>query len=163
MRHVILGPLAAIAASGLLGFGCNSGPPAANSFTEVYSRAIVPYCTSVYCHPNGVRTAGSGASALDMSSQTIAYWSLYDHLAEGPGCGAIEGRKRVVPYDPDNSVLYQKVHEANPCGAQMPADPVQLWPSGIAASSSSVFSGTALSPENQKLIYEWIKEGAQNN
>jgi hypothetical protein len=40
----------------------------------------------------------------------------------------------------------------------MPANPYVLTLKG-----SAVFSGTALTAAQQQLIYNWIKEGAQNN
>jgi hypothetical protein len=148
-----------MAAPAILGAGCSSPAPGPNSFTNVYATVLAPSCTSDYCHSHGVSLKYSN---LDLSSQTIAYWSLYDHLLEGPACSGDLG-KRVVPYDPEDSALYQKVSEANPpCGVQMPADPNQLWPSGPTP-QAVVFSGTALPADQQQLIYNWIKEGAQNN
>jgi predicted CxxxxCH...CXXCH cytochrome family protein len=161
MRHTVLGVVFGMTASAVLGFGCSSASPrAANSFTAVYADVLEPNCSNVYCHSNGVWLTKSG---LDMSSQTIAYWSLVDHLLDGPSCGALVGARRVVPFDPDASYLYRKVHMTLPdCGVQMPADPKQLWPSGD-ATSTAAFTGTALSSEDQQLIYDWIKEGALNN
>jgi hypothetical protein len=155
MRRIVSGLLGVIAAGAFFGFGCNTADP----FTDVYAKAIKPTCTNPYCHYLGMRVGGPAASGLDMSSQTIAYWSLYDHLADGPSCASGLGSKRVVPFDPDNSILYQKVHSTNPCGARMPADVNLIWPTG--AATNSVFSGTPLSTENQQLIYDWIKEGAK--
>jgi len=160
MRHTVLGAVFGMIASAVLGFGCSSSPPAANSFTEVYAKVIAPNCTNVYCHSNGVWLTKGG---LDMSSQTIAYWSLVDHLLDGPACGGLVGARRVVRFNPDASYLYRKVALTTPgCGVQMPADPAQLWPSGN-ETSAAAFTGTALSSEHQQLIYDWIKEGAQNN
>jgi hypothetical protein len=161
----VLGAVCGITAFGVLGFGCSSPAPSPNSFTNVYSQVLATSCTSDYCHNHGVILKWSN---LDLSSQTLAYWSLYDHLAEGPVCSTSLG-KRVVPYQPEESLLYQKVAPSYwapgmipPCGAQMPADPNQMWPSG-AAIQQVVFSGTPLTDQQQQLIYNWIKEGAQNN
>jgi hypothetical protein len=149
-----------VAASAVFGFGCSSPAPTPNSFTNVYSKVIAPNCTNVYCHGNGVPVTVGG---LDMSNQVIAYWSLVNHVLEGPSCGNTIAQRRVIPSQPENSLLYLKVSMANPpCGVQMPADPVALWPSGAGA-PSAVFSGTALSSGDQQLIYNWIKEGAQND
>jgi predicted CxxxxCH...CXXCH cytochrome family protein len=161
MRHAVLGAVCAITASSVLGFGCSSPPPGPNSFTQVYSTVIAKNCTNVYCHDNGVSVKTSGG--LDMSSQVIAYWSLVDHILEGPSCGDVILQKRVIPFQPENSVMYLKVSEANPpCGVQMPADPYLLWPTWVSA-PEAVFSGTPLSAQDQQLIYNWIEEGAQNN
>jgi hypothetical protein len=160
MRHAVLGAVCAITASAVFGFGCSSSPPAASSFTHVYTTVIAPNCTNVYCHNNGVSLKFGG---LDLSSQVIAYWSLVDHILEGPSCANIILQRRVVPFHPETSIMYQKVSQTNPpCGVQMPADPAQLWPSGKTP-QAVVFSGTALTSDQQQLIYDWIKEGAQNN
>jgi predicted CxxxxCH...CXXCH cytochrome family protein len=161
MRHAVFS-VWGVAASAVFGLGCSSPAPAPNSFTNVYSNVIAKNCTNVYCHDNGVPVTLGG---LDMSNQVIAYWSLVNHVLEGPSCGTgtTISQRRVVPYQPENSLLYLKVSMANPpCGVQMPADPVALWPSGAGA-PSMVFSGKALSSDDQKLIYNWIKEGAQND
>src|SRR5258708_21108737 len=93
MRHTVLGAVFGMIASAVLGFGCSSSPPAANSFTEVYAKVLAPNCTNVYCHSNGVWLTKGG---LDMSSQTIAYWSLVDPLLDGPACGGLVGARRGV-------------------------------------------------------------------
>jgi hypothetical protein len=93
-----------------------------------------------------------------MSSQTIAYWSLLDVLCEG-ACGGT-GFRRVAPGDPANSMLYIKVSATTQmCGVQMPADDSLAYKT----TGEPSFSGSALSPTLQQLIYSWIKEGAQNN
>lgn len=156
MRHVFRGAFFALSVSfAALGLGCgSSGPPAANSFTEVYAKVIQPSCTSDFCHYNGV---GDRYSALDMSSQVIAYWSLVDQPCAGPSCSDMGAR--VLPGQPNASILYLKVSQTMPpCGTQMPADTATLVSTG-----NSVFSGTPLTQDQQKLIYNWIAEGAPNN
>jgi hypothetical protein len=139
----------------LLSFGCSSTPPAANSFTEVYSQIIEPSCTSDFCHYENV---GIRYSALDMSTKVSAYWSLVDQLCAGAACSG-NGNRRVVPGDPADSIMYLKITEASPpCGAQMPANRTTLMESG-----NTVFSGQPLTQDQQQLIYNWILEGAQNN
>jgi hypothetical protein len=139
----------------VLGIGCDSTPPGGpNSFTEVYTQIIQPKCSNDYCHYQYVSTR---YSALDMSSQVSAYWGLVDQLCEGAACAG-NGYRRVIPGNPDTSMLYEKVSQkAPPCGVQMPAD--------IAALQQGIpqFSGTALGKDQQSLIYNWIREGAQNN
>jgi hypothetical protein len=126
----------------------------------VYAKVLAPNCTNAYCHFNLVPTKWSG---LDLSNQTRAYWSLVNHLPESPACNSPMYGLRVIPYNPAGSILYQVVSQANPpCGVQMPADPSQLFPLG-AANADPVFSGKALSSGDQQLIYDWIKEGAQND
>jgi hypothetical protein len=155
MRHTVLSVTFALSvAVGVLTFGCSSPPPAANSFTDVYTRVIRPSCRSDYCHYAGV---GIRYSALDLSTQVTAYWSLVDQPCMGPSCSQMG--TRVIPGDPEESILYQKVSESMPsCGAQMPADPVVLEMTG-----TSTFSGTPLPQDQQQLIYNWILQGAPNN
>ncbi len=139
----------------LFGFGCDSTPPGGpNSFTEVYTQVIRPTCSNDYCHYQNV---GIRYSALDMSTQVSAYWSLAGQLCAGAACSGM-GYRRVIPGDPKNSVLYQKVSQTNPpCGVQMPASIAALL-AGIPQ-----FSGAALTADQQMLIYNWILEGAQDN
>ena len=155
MRHVGRGATLTLTISmAVLGAGCSSTPAGPYSFTEVYAKVIQPSCTSDYCHYSGV---GYRYSALDMSSQVTAYWSLVDQLAAGASCSDMG--TRVVPGQPESSLLYLKVSEPMPpCGSQMPANPTTLTVTG-----TSVFSGTAISADQQKIIYNWILEGAQNN
>jgi hypothetical protein len=154
MRHAVIRAFFGLSACALLGLGCSSPPPSANSFTEVYTTVIKPSCNSDFCHYNYV---GIRYSALDMSSQVIAYWNLVDQPALGPSCS--EMGTRVVPGRPNSSLMYLKVSQTMPpCGSQMPADRDALLSKG-----TSVFSGTALSASQQQLIYNWILEGAQNN
>jgi hypothetical protein len=154
MRHAVLGAVCGLSASAVLSFGCSSPPPAANSFTQVYTTVIAPTCSSDFCHSNGVSIRASG---LDMSSQVVAYWSLVDQPLTGPSC-ALMGT-RVVPFQPEASIMYLKVSETMPpCGSQMPADPTALLTKG-----SAVFSGTPLTSAQQQLIYDWIADGAQDN
>jgi hypothetical protein len=147
--------LASSAGLVLLGPGCSSsGPPAPNSFTEVYTKVIQPSCTSDYCHYNGV---GLRYSGLDMSSQVIAYWSLVNQPAMGASCSQMG--TRVIPGYPEDSLLYTKVSQTMPsCGSRMPADVNALVNNG-----GAIFSGTALGTDLQNLIYQWISDGAQDN
>jgi hypothetical protein len=155
MRQAVLGAAFTLCVSmAVLGVGCSSPPPPANSFTEVYTKIIKPTCSSDFCHFTGV---GIRYSALDMSSQVTAYWSLVDQPCAGASCSQMG--TRVVPGRPENSLMYGKVSETMPsCGSQMPANPATL-----VATGSAVFSGTALTSAQQQLIYNWILEGAQNN
>jgi hypothetical protein len=140
----------------MVALSCSSAnPAAANSFTEVYTQVIQPNCTNAFCHYQYV---GTRYGALDMSSQVDAYWSLVDQLCVGAACSG-NGNRRVIPGDPEDSIMYLKVSQASPpCGVQMPADVGALTQMGSAA-----FSGTALTADQQNLIYNWILEGAPNN
>ena len=155
MRHTVLGAVFGLALSAVGGLGCGSNAaPSPNSFTKVYAEIIQPTCSNDFCHYNGV---GIRFSALDMSSQVRAYWSLVGQPCNGASCFQIG--TRVVPGQPDTSIMYLKVSEPTPpCGSQMPADPQTLLTTGTA-----VFSGTALTADQLQLLHDWIQEGAQNN
>ena len=155
MRNV-LGAVIALSAPVVFSFGCgSSGPPASNSFTEVYTRTIQPTCSSNFCHYNSV---GIRYSGLDMSSQVRAYWSLVGQPSIGPNCYKAGMGMRVIPGDPDNSIMYQKLSATTlACGSQMPADTHQLL-RGI-----PVFSGNAVPTDQVQLIHDWIEQGAQDN
>ena len=162
MRRTVLGAVFALSVSVTLSLGCGSGaPPAANSFTKVYTEVIQPTCANDYCHYYGVAGANAltpGNSGLDMSSKVRAYWNLVGQPCIGTSCNQIG--LRVVPGDPDKSVMYQKLFPAPTltCGAQMPADINAFLANGVVQ-----FSGTALLQEDQDLIRNWIQDGAQNN
>jgi hypothetical protein len=124
------------------------------SFTLLYDTVLRPSCSNDYCHYSGV---GVRYSALDMSSRSYAYWSLVDQPAAGPGCSRMG--TRVVPGDPDQSLLYLKVSQTMPpCGARMPANPTTLLTKG-----TSEFSGTPLPDDQQQLIADWIANGAKDD
>jgi outer membrane protein assembly factor BamB len=75
------------------------------------------------CHAN------SSAGGLDLSSRDIAYRALVNAPAQGMPCSS-SGRLRVVPSDPDNSLLVNKLASAMPaCGVQMP--PSSLLPAAL--------------------------------
>jgi hypothetical protein len=155
MRRGVFAKTSALLIFGSLGIGCSSSSaPPPNSFTQVYEQVLAQNCSNAYCHFNFV---GVRMGALDMSSPTYAYWNLVDQPARGPSCTTM-GR-RVVPFNPQTSILYSKVSQEMPlCGVQMPADPGELLTDGRAR-----FSGHALSADQQQLIFNWISEGAQNN
>ena len=168
MRHTVLAAIFALSASALLCFGCGSGAsPSANSFTQVYAKTIQPKCTNDFCHYNGVDIR---FSALDLSSQVRAYWSLVDLPCMGPNCQQFG--MRVLPGQPEASVMYLKVWDPLPagtirCGVEMPADTTNYStnladPSNL-AQTSTVTPGPALPIEEQQRIHDWIQEGAQDN
>jgi len=100
MSRMALKVIGALAGSAVVASGCGIGssatPPSASSFAEVYTRVIAPTCSNDFCHYNNV---GIRYSALDMSSQTIAYWNLVQQPGLGPSCS--EMGTRVVPGNPN--------------------------------------------------------------
>jgi hypothetical protein len=156
MRSTVSSVAYTVAAAALLAGGCSSSaPPSANSFTRVYEEVIRPSCTNDFCHFN---TVSIRYSALDLSSKVRAYWSLVGLPCMGPACSQIG--TRVVPWDPDQSVMYRKLSPTPPCGVQMPADKTTFSTNGT---SELRFSGAPLPADQQQLIYNWIQEGAQDN
>ena len=123
------------------------------SFTLLYNTVLRPSCSNAYCHYSGV---GIRISDLDMSSRSYAYWSLVDQPGGGPACGKMG--TRVVPGDPDHSLLYLKVLPTAPCGARMPANVTTMLMTG-----TSEFSGTPLPDDQQQLIADWIANGAKDD
>jgi hypothetical protein len=169
MRHNVLGAVFALSASAVLGFGCGSGAaPSANSFTKIYTETIQQKCTNDFCHYNGVPMR---FSALDLSSQVRAYWSLVGLPCMASTCS--QDGMRVLPGHPEASVMYLKVWDplpagTNRCGVEMPADTTNYSTnlgdsSNLAQTSNVTFSGPALPIEEQQRIRDWIQEGAQDN
>jgi hypothetical protein len=159
MKHTVLGmaiTLSTAVGLSICSVGCGSNTPAsANSFTKVYAQVIQPQCSNNFCHFNGVNIRYSG---LDLSSKTRAYWSLLGVPGTGPACS--QAGMRVLPWDPDHSVLYQKLLPSPPCGIQMPADSTTFSTNGT---SDLKFSGNQLPPDQLQLIHDWIQEGAYDN
>src|SRR5580704_8562125 len=116
--------------------GAAAATPA--TFTEVYMTILQPTCSP--CHkPGGV------GSFQDFSSQSSAYTALVGVKASGPSCGS-SNETRVVPGNASQSLLFQKVSEANPpCGSQMP------------------LGGPPLSSAQMTLVEAWINAGALND
>ena len=119
-----------------------------------------PTCSNDFCHYNGV---GVSHSALDMSSHVRAYASLVGLPCMGLNCQNTE--MRVIPGDPEDSVMYQKVSatstspsDPHPCGSPMPADLTTFR-----TTDATMFLGNALPADQQQRIHDWIQEGAQNN
>ena len=54
-----------------------------------------------------------------MSSAAEAYGNLVEEPADGPRCAG-DGRVRVIPGDPDESLLIQKLEGTQDCGDRMP-------------------------------------------
>lgn len=118
----------------------SAGDPAAApaTFTEIYTTILQPTCSP--CH-----TPGGIGSFHDFSSQSSAYTGLVGVKASGPSCGS-SGETRVVPGNASQSLLFQKVSEANPpCGAQMP------------------LGGPPLRSAQTKLVEDWINAEALND
>lgn len=82
-------------------------------FERIRSDILLPNCTNEFCHDADAPAAnldftrsaeGIAAQLLDVPSGVCANWT------------------RVVPGDPENSMLFAKLHAPPPCGEQMPVD-----------------------------------------
>lgn len=114
--------------------------PGVATFTSVYDGVIARNCLG--CH--GEVPSGE-AGVLLMATRAQAYAQLVNVPAGGTACAG-QGRIRVVPGDPDGSLLYNKVSKPQPaCGLPMPA-PTGGLPAG-----------------DVQLIRDWILRGAPND
>jgi hypothetical protein len=106
----------------------------------LYADVISNPCPT--CHnPSGI---GVSLGRLDMSSPATAYTSLVNTPAAGDACAG--HGVRVIPGEPDASILYLKVSLNNPlCGARMP------------------LGGPALSDAQLSQIRDWINAGAPDD
>jgi hypothetical protein len=144
--------------------GKDSGPKVlAPTFANVYSQVISKNgCAVAQCH--GAFSLGN----LKMDSRASAYKNLVGQKAAGPcitdagstpdgamtpnpganttvcGC-APSGKTRVVPGNPDDSLLVQKLSDNTSCGDRMPP------------------TGLPLSEEAIDLVTKWIAAGAEND
>jgi polyvinyl alcohol dehydrogenase (cytochrome) len=119
------------------GNGTEQDAAAAPTFTEISQNIInQATCGGPACH-----TANVGG--LQFGSPDELYAALIDEPATGPSCNG-GNHVRVVPGDPDASLLYSKLLDAPPCGARMP----------IVGS---------LKPEQIELVRLWIAAGAKKD
>ena len=111
----------------------------AATFTSVYD-VIARNCMG--CHGE---VPTPEASVLVMGTRAQAYAQLVNVPASGIACGG-QGRIRVVPGDPDRSLLFIKISRTQPvCGLPMPA------PTG------------GLPASDVQLVRDWILAGAPND
>lgn len=107
----------------------------APTFANVFAIVIEGTCTG--CHSNSSAALGN----LSMGDRCTAFESLVRRPSIGPACGSDSGRIRVVPGQPDESLLVQKLVEPD-CGSRMP------------------LGGSAVAPEKIELLRAWITRGA---
>jgi polyvinyl alcohol dehydrogenase (cytochrome) len=108
------------------------------TFTAVYTQVLVGGgCSATFCH-------GANTGNFTISTQPETYAALVGVAASGPLCSS-SGMTRVVPGDPDASLLYNKLTARPPaCGQEMPP--------------------AAMLPQAQlDLVRSWIAAGAPNN
>jgi hypothetical protein len=133
------------------GDGSSNGPPMDSgpnnttpTFTDLFSTLLLPTCAGPFCHGTAV------GGMLVMANADIAYQGLVNQPAQGmvPGASGVTcastGLMRVVPGEPEMSLLYLKLFDPPPCGDRMPV--AQL-----------------LTTEQIEQIRLWIEAGALNN
>ena len=120
------------------GGGGGGGATGAPTFTAIWDEVFVPTgCNSGSCH-------GGGAGGLSMASKDEAWRDLVNVVSDGPAC-ASTGLVRVVPGDPETSLLVDKIANRPPvCGSAMP------------------FAGP-LDAKQVEQVREWIRRGAAND
>jgi hypothetical protein len=110
-------------------------------WSSIYAGAFATRCASATCH--GARVRGE----LDLSTEATAYLSLVSVRASGSTACEQVGSLRVVPGDPDVSLLVHKLtgftaSGEDVCGRLMP------------------LSGGRLPAQHIDAIREWIARGA---
>jgi hypothetical protein len=100
--------------------------------------------------PGGASPAGlaalnmTGADTADTTSWPAESWSaVVNALAADPGDCAGQGTL-VIPFDPDGSIMIQKMRNVQTCGDRMP-------------------QGGSISEARIQVVEEWINQGALNN
>jgi hypothetical protein len=168
--------VAAVVAAATALFGCSGGddssgtppPPAPPSFTRVTREVMTEKnCGGAACHSLNL-------GGFTLAAKTTLYGVLVDQPAAGEFCGPNAGTDggagdggagdggagdggagdggprptyiRVIPGDPDNSLLYLKLKHTQPCGEPMPPPPA-----------------AALGEAQVQLVYDWIALGAKND
>jgi len=131
--------LLALAACG--GGGEDAPPPAPPpptgiqpTLTSIQNNVFTPSCAKTLCH------AGPGAQAglrLDPGFS----WGLLVNVKSSQDMTLT----RVIPGNPDSSLLIQKLEGTAPIGERMPADMLYLQQATV------------------DVIRQWIQDGAQNN
>lgn len=108
------------------------------TYTDIANKIFVGNCTTTSCHGQ----FGRGGLILTPDQ---AYENLVN-VAASNDAAAARGKKRVVPGDPDNSYLIQKLEGPAPDeGDRMPQN------------------GTTLDPAQIAIIRQWIANGAKKD
>jgi hypothetical protein len=130
------GPAAGSAArspDGVAGTAPDDGAP---TWSGIYTHVFTT-CRLASCH-------GGGTAQLNMATRDAGYVSLVNQPPRAGGQCASFDKQRVVPYEPDNSLLYRKLDQTAPCGQQMPP-------------------GGQLSQSARDRIRAWIMLGAKDD
>jgi hypothetical protein len=111
--------------------------PPEPTFTRVFEEVVTATrCGGPLCH-------GLTAGGFRMGSKDAVYTAFVGQPGGGAHCGD-SGYIRVVPGDPEASLLYLKLDHRQPCGDPMPG-------------------GDRLPDEQIELVRAWIEAGAHND
>jgi hypothetical protein len=108
-------------------------------FAPVHELFVAQGCTAGYCH-------GANAAGLMMTDAATSYANIVDVPAT---MGVCDLTQRVVPGDPEQSILWMRVRPAAldggmPCAVKMPNDGTD----------------NGLSEADAQIVYDWIANGA---
>ncbi len=130
------------------GGGAGGGAADQATFSAIYTDIIV----ATGCNGSPLCHGGATGGNLIMNGKAATYAALVGVAAMGtnlipgktPDCKD-SGLERVVPGDPDNSLLVKKIEQTPPCGDPMP-------PTGVKLADAQI-----------QLIRTWIQNGAKDN
>lgn len=111
----------------------NDGAP---TWSSLYAKELWS-CSDTACH-------GGGLAGVNFATKDAAWATLVGQPSNPMRECAKLGKQRVVPGEPDNSLLYLKLDINAPCGQQMPP-------------------GGALSDAARERVRQWIMMGAKND
>jgi hypothetical protein len=133
--------LATLAACGGSQPASADGP--AGTFTQIYQTVLSTDTESRcnFCHSMPASQVSNGMFHTGMD-QAETYAALIDKTSLSTACS---GRSVIVPFEPDQSLLFLKVAGQPPCGNRMP------------------LGGKALSAAQIQMIQSWIAAGANND
>ena len=106
-------------------------------FAEVYQILELQGCTAGYCH-------GAGQGGLTMTDAATSYMNLVGVDATTSVCGL---QQRVVPGDPDQSIMWRRVR---PLAMDM----------GMACADKMPQGTDGLPDAEAQVVYDWIAGGA---
>jgi len=117
-------------------------PTGASTYSAIFHELLCTHgCSAPYCH-------GSRASSGGLSFETLPLGHASLLQSEPDPSSLCATRRRVVPGDPEASLLYLKISGEAGCGQPMPP-PDAGWP--------------ALDEADRQRIADWIRAGARDD
>jgi hypothetical protein len=113
-----------------LGEGVDPGGPLTPSYASIQSHVFTPICS--VCHAGGAAPQGLRLDAANSYAMLV-----------GVASNEVPSLMRVLPGDPDNSYMVQKIEGHAAGGARMP------------------FGGPYLDANTIEMIRQWIRNGAK--